>query len=317
MLENHDNSAPGYLAGYLALGAKGLRERAALARELIKGCRLCPRQCGVDRTSGELGYCGIGDRPFVSSYGPHFGEEPPLVGLRGSGTIFLGGCNMGCVYCQNWTISHGVEGSEISEEALARIMLGLQASGCHNINLVTPTHQVPMILGALALAVPEGLCLPLVYNCGGYESLEALRLMDGVVDIYMPDLKYMDQKVADRLSEAPGYVQAAKEAILEMHRQVGDLLTDDSGIAIRGLIVRHLVLPGGLSGAGEAMEFLAREVSLETYVNLMDQYRPCYRADQYPEINHRPTAGEFRDAVEKAKKAGLKRLAGVTDRGAG
>ncbi len=294
---------------YSRLGQEILEQRARQARELLRDCSVCPRACGVDRTAGVCGYCGIEDRPFISSYGPHFGEESPLVGTGGSGTIFMGGCNLGCLFCQNWTISHEREGHYIDEDALAAIMLGLERAGCHNINIVTPTHQMPMVLGALSIAADRGLELPLVYNCGGYESLEALELLDGVVDIYMPDLKYMDGEVSKRLSDAPDYPEAAKASLREMHRQVGILKMDNRAIAQRGLIVRHLVLPGGLAGTGEAMRFLAQELSPDTYVNIMDQYRPCYRAGEFPEINRRPTHKEYEEAVALARKAGLHRFA--------
>ncbi len=321
---------------YRRLGQAGLLERARQAHGLLRDCALCPRACGADRTAGQTGYCGVGDRPFISSYGPHFGEESPLVGIGGSGTIFMGGCNLGCLFCQNWTISHGSHSSHdsheqdghydafndayyasynINESELADIMLGLERSGCHNINIVTPTHQMPMILGALSIAAAQGLVAPLVYNCGGYESLEALRMLEGVVDIYMPDLKFMEAEVSARLAEAPDYPEAARNALKEMHRQVGVLRTDKRGIAISGMIVRHLVLPGGLSGTAEAMRFLARELSPDTYVNIMDQYRPCYRAgelletNRFPEINRRPTRAEIEEAVALARKAGLHRFA--------
>ena len=302
----------GFQPAYGRLGNVALARKADLAREMLKGCSLCPRLCGVDRTAGVCGYCGVEDRPFISSYGPHFGEESPLVGTGGacgSGTIFMGGCNLGCLFCQNWTISHDREGHYIDESGLAAIMLGLERAGCHNINIVTPTHQMPMILGALSMAAERGLEVPLVYNCGGYESLEAVRLLEGVVDIYMPDLKYMDAEASGRLSDAPDYPEAARAALREMHRQVGVLKTDKRGVAMRGMIVEHLVLPGGLAGTREAMRFLAQELSPDTYVNVMDQYRPCYKAGEFPEINRRPTRGEFQEALELAQRAGLHRFA--------
>ncbi len=302
----------GFQPAYKRLANEALKGKADLAREMLKECTLCPRLCRVDRTAGETGYCGVEDRPFISSYGPHFGEERPLVGRGGSGTIFMGGCNLGCMFCQNWTISHGSHERDahyINESELAGLMLGLERAGCHNINIVTPTHQMPMILGALSIAAQMGLGVPLVYNCGGYESLEALRLLEGVVDIYMPDLKYMDAEASGRLSDAPGYPEAAKAALREMHRQVGVLMTDERGVALMGMVVRHLVLPGGLSGTREAMRFLARELSPDTYVNVMDQYRPCYRAGEFPEINRRITGEEFQEALELARRAGLHRFA--------
>jgi putative pyruvate formate lyase activating enzyme len=259
--------------------------------------------------AGETGFCGVGNLPFVASAGPHFGEEPPLVGRRGSGTIFFSGCNMGCIFCQNHDISHGREGDEISAEELSAMMLNLQSLGCHNINLVTPTHQMPMILQALASACEAGLRLPLVWNSGGYDGIEALRLLNGIVDIYMPDLKYMDEPTGLALSDAPGYPEAAKTALREMHRQVGDLVNDETGIALRGMIIRHLVLPEGLAGTEETMRFIAEELSTDSYVNVMDQYRPCFRADKDPRLMRRITPREYSDALGAAQRAGLHRLA--------
>ncbi len=297
---------------YRTLSLAGLRERVRLAEEILKECTLCPRRCGVDRTSGELGFCKTSDRPFVSSWGPHFGEERPLVGRFGSGTIFFSRCNLGCIFCQNWTISHLGEGEEISFERLAGIMLALQEEGCHNINLVTPTHQMPMILRSLTIAVEKGLDIPIVYNCGGYESLEALRILSGVIDIYMPDFKYSDPEMALRHSKARDYPQVAKAAIKEMHAQVGDLVMDERGIAVRGLLVRHLVLPGGIAGTEEVVRFLAEEISPDTYINIMDQYYPCYKASEYPPLDRRIDRKEYERAVKAAISAGLRRIDGIT-----
>lgn len=288
-----------------------LWKRVRQAEEILRECTLCPRACRTDRRSGEAGFCNTGDRLLVSSWGPHFGEERPLVGRFGSGTIFFSRCNLGCVFCQNWTISHQGEGEEISFEKLARIMLDLQAGGCHNINFVTPTHQMPMILRSLALAAEEGLNLPVVYNCGGYESLEALEILDGIVDIYMPDFKYSDPEMALRHSDAKDYPRKAKVALKEMHRQVGDLQTDERGIAVRGLLVRHLVLPGGIAGTAEVTRFIAKEISGNTYVNIMDQYYPCCKASEYPPLDRRVTGKEFSDAVKSALAEGLKRIDGI------
>jgi len=296
---------------YLARSRSELWERVRSAEELLRECSLCPRNCGVDRTAGETGFCKTGDKPFVSSWGPHFGEERPLVGRLGSGTIFFSRCNLGCIFCQNWTISHRGEGEEISFERLAGIMLDLQETGCHNINLVTPTHQMPMILHSLAIAVERGLSIPIVYNCGGYESVKALNLLDGIVDIYMPDFKYSDPDMALKYSKAKDYPQAAKAALKEMHAQVGDLVMDERGIAVRGLLVRHLVLPGGIAGTGEVVRFIAEEISRETYINIMDQYYPCYKASDYPPINRRITGKEYAEAIKMAAGAGLRRIAGV------
>jgi putative pyruvate formate lyase activating enzyme len=246
---------------------------------------------------------------MVSSYGPHFGEERPLVGFGGSGTIFLAHCNLCCVFCQNYEISQQDEGRIVSARELAGMMLDLQRMGCHNINFVTPTHQVPQILRALPIAIEGGLQVPLVYNCGGYESLETLRLLDGVFDIYMPDFKYADADVAKQFSNAENYPEVARAAFREMHRQVGDLTLDRRGIARRGLLVRHLILPSNLAGTGEVVRFLA-ELSEDMYVNIMDQYRPCYRAHEYPPLARRPARAELEEALRLARAAGLHRLDG-------
>lgn len=298
---------------YLNLSPAEMQERVRRAKEILKRCTLCPRDCGVDRTAGETGFCKTEDKPFVASWGPHFGEERPLVGRFGSGTIFFGRCNLGCIFCQNWSISHAGEGEELSFEKLARIMIDLQGMGCHNINLVTPTHQVPMILHSLAIAVEKGLSIPIVYNCGGYESVETLRILDGIVDVYMPDFKYSDSGAGLKYSKAPDYPGITKEALKEMHRQVGDL-DIEKGIAMRGLLVRHLVLPGGIAGTGEIVKFIAEEISPRTYINVMDQYHPCYEAFDHPPLDRRTTEREFSEAVRLALKAGLKRIDGATGR---
>ncbi len=297
---------------YLKLSRDEFIKRIEISYKILYNCNLCPRNCGVNRVEGEEGFCRTIDRPVVSSWGPHFGEERPLVGQGGSGTIFFTHCNLGCIFCQNYSISHLDEGQEISVERLASIMLELQELGCHNINLVTPTHQVPMIIDALRIASEGGLRLPVVYNCGGYEALETLKLLDGIVDIYMPDIKYSDSQIAKRLSLAEDYPQVAREALKEMHRQVGDLLINDFGIAERGILVRHLVLPEGLAGTSEVMRFISEEISKNTYVNIMDQYYPCYRAPECPPLNRRITEKEYIEALESAKSMGLKRIDGVT-----
>jgi putative pyruvate formate lyase activating enzyme len=245
---------------------------------------------------------------MISSFSPHFGEEAPLVGRHGSGAIFITKCNLLCVFCQNWETSHLGEGEEISLEQFAMVMLYLQNMGCHNINFVTPTHVVPQILEALSIAIEGGLCVPLVYNTGGYDSIETIKLLDGIFDIYLPDFKYWDEEVAIRLSKSPGYPEIAGQAIKEMHRQVGDLTVDSSGIAQRGLLVRHLVLPDGLAGPRDVMRFLAREISPNTYVNIMDQYRPCGEAYKYPPIDRLITAEEYREAITMAGEEGITRL---------
>jgi len=285
-----------------------LEERAALAAKVLENCALCPRRCGANRARGEKGYCRGGRLPAVSSYNPHFGEEAPLVGLHGSGTIFMTDCNLRCHFCQNYDISHLGHGHEVSAERLAEMMLELQAVGCHNINFVTPTHYVPQILEAVFLAAGRGLAVPLVYNTGGYDAVETVRLLDGVFDIYMPDLKFMDSAPAEEFCGAADYPQVAQAAILEMHRQVGDLVLDDRGIARRGLLVRHLVLPQGLAGTRRAMHFLAAKVSTNTYVNIMDQYRPCGEVGPRSPLGRRITPEEYEEAVAAAQEEGLNRL---------
>jgi len=298
---------------YLALLESGaLDERVARAWDRLASCDLCARYCRVNRLEGIRGaICRTGEQAVVASYGPHHGEERPLRGWRGSGTVFFSWCNLRCVYCQNWDISQQGEGRAATPEELADILLDLQAMGCHNINLVSPSHVVAQILAALAIASRRGLCLPLVYNTGGYDSPEALALLDGVVDIYMPDMKYGDSAVAHRYSHVRDYWEVNRAAVKEMHRQVGDLVLDERGIAQHGLLVRHLVLPGNLAGTDTVLEFLAREISPATYLNLMDQYHPCYRAADYPPLDRRLTAAEYRAALAVAQRVGLHRLDGA------
>lgn len=291
---------------YLGLSKAELEKRVQALYELASPCRLCPRQCRVRRDQGERGFCRTGLKPWVASFGPHFGEERELVGRYGSGTIFFSGCNLGCVFCQNFTISQLGEGEEITVEDLAKLMLRLQDIGCHNVNLVTPTHQAPMIVEALEIARDEGLEIPLVWNCGGYESVEVLRLLEGIVDIYMPDFKYGDNSVAAKYSNAPDYFDRAAEALKEMHRQVGDLVVKN-GIAVRGLIVRHLVLPQGLAGTEKVLRFIRDEISPETYVNIMAQYYPTHRAWEFPELSRRITSAEYKEALALAQSLGLRR----------
>jgi putative pyruvate formate lyase activating enzyme len=278
------------------------------AWEMLKDCHVCPRNCGVNRLEGETGFCQTGAKAMVSSANPHFGEESPLVGTGGSGTIFLTSCNLKCVFCQNFEISHLMDGEEMDGPVLAGLMLELQNTGCHNINFVTPSHFVPQIVDAVHWAAKNGLNVPLVYNTGGYDSVETLRLLDGVVDIYMPDLKFMDSGVSDELMAAPDYPDVVRAAIKEMHRQVGDLQMDERGVATRGLLVRHLVMPNGLAGTREAMRFLAQEVSANTYVNIMDQYRPCGRAPEFHEISRSVTRQEYEAALQMAQEEGITRL---------
>jgi len=300
----------GKYPGYLALHASGeLSKRIAAARELLADCCCCPRRCQVNRLEGERGVCRTGERAVVSSYGPHFGEESPLVGSGGSGTIFLSNCNLLCVFCQNYEISHLGEGTEVSADQLAAIMMSLQDQGCHNINFVTPSHVVPQILAALPEAVELGLSVPLVYNSSGYDMVETLRLLDGIVDIYMPDFKFWKGETGTRFAKAPDYGTRARQAIKEMHRQVGDLFLDGQGIAVKGLLVRHLVMPGGLDETREILRFLADEISVKTYVNIMDQYRPCGRAGEYPPLDRLLQHEEYLEALRLAEEAGLQRLA--------
>jgi len=262
----------------------------------------------VNRLAGELGFCRTGDRPVISSYHPHFGEEAPLVGRCGSGTIFVTNCNLGCVFCQNYEISHLGQGVAVSCEALAEMMLELQARGCHNINIVTPTHIVPFILAALEVAAGEGLRVPLVYNCSGYEALSTLELLEGVVDIYMPDVKFAESSKAERYARAGNYFAVVREALVEMQRQVGELVVDEKGIARRGLLVRHLVMPGDLAGTERILRFLAESIPLNTYLNIMPQYRPCGRAYLYPEINRPLSHQEYQAALKLAYEMGFSRL---------
>jgi len=272
--------------------------------ERMNPCTLCPRMCKVNRSKGQTGFCGIGDLPVVSSVGPHFGEESVLVGFGGSGTIFFAGCNLGCIFCQNFDISHNRHGRQITIEQLAQSMIEVQNYGCSNINFVTPTHVVPAIAAAIELARKGGLTLPTVYNTGGYDLVETLKLLDGYVDIYMPDMKYSDSNASQQLSSAPDYPEVNRAAVKEMHRQVGDLQVD-KGLATRGLLVRHLVLPAGLAGSFAIIDFLAEQISRSTTINIMDQYRPCFKASEHSQINRRPTREEFASARQYAIEKGL------------
>ena len=297
---------------YGKLGEREVGRRAAALGEIYQACRLCPRQCGVNRTKGQTGVCGSTSIARVASWHAHYGEERPLVGRRGSGTIFFSHCNLLCGYCQNWQISHLGEGADATDARVAGMMLDLQEQGCHNINLVTPTHLVPNIINAVRIAMRRGLRLPLVYNCGGYEPVEVLRLLDGVVDIYLPDYKYMDGAAAAKYSSgAADYPEVCAAAITEMHRQVGRLTVDENGVALRGLIIRHLVLPENLAGTDRFVKWVAERLSPDTCVNIMAQYHPEYRAALYPEINRRITREEFARAVEWAREAGLINLGPV------
>lgn len=296
-------------AAYLKLQRSSkLAELARRAKRHLENCDLCANYCRVNRLAGQTGACRSGRQAVVSSYGPHHGEERPLVGFRGSGTIFFSWCNLQCVFCQNWEISQQGEGRKVTTKQLADMMLELQQQGCHNINFVSPSHVVAQILEALPIAVEQGLRVPLVYNSGGYDSPEALELMDGVIDIYMPDMKFADSNVAQSYLKVKDYAEVNFAAVKEMYRQVGDLQLSEAGVARRGLLIRHLVLPENLGGTDRILEFLATEISPNTYLNLMDQYRPCYRANGYPPLNRRPSGVEFRIARATAKKFGLRRL---------
>ena len=302
-----------YLPSYRLLYEEGRLEKLVeTLREALRSCRLCPRDCGVNRLQRETGFCRTGRLARVSSFNPHFGEEPPLVGIHGSGTIFFTYCNLGCLYCQNYEISHLGKGEEITAKELARLMLGLQQIGCHNINFVTSTHVIPRILEALLIAIEKGLSVPLVYNTGGYDSVETLKLIQGVFDIYLPDAKYSAKEAAAKYSQAPDYWEVNRACLMVMQQQVGDLLVDEQGIARKGLLIRHLVLPNNLSGSFEVLTFVRNKLSKNAYVNIMDQYRPCFKAYKYPELSRDITEQEYRTVIDFAKQIGLSR--GFVDR---
>ena len=290
---------------YLNIKEEEFDRRIEKAYKLLSPCEVCPRKCKANRLEGEEGFCRSSEEVIVSSYNAHFGEEPPLVGYFGSGTIFFTNCNLKCVYCQNYPISQLGNGNKVSLSELAKIMLALQKRKCHNINLVTPTHFVPQILKSLKSAIKMGLLIPIVYNTSGYESVKTLKLLDGIVDIYLPDARYADNENARKYSSAPNYFEIMKKALKEMHRQVGDLVTDKIGIARSGLIVRHLVLPEGLSGTKKIMHFIAREISPHTYISLMAQYFPAYQASQFPPLSRRIDKEEYREALQAFKEEGL------------
>ena len=302
---------PEVFPSYIELYKNGtLSKRVEKLYEFYESCHICPQDCRVNRLKGQTGKCHSTSKVKVSDTFPHFGEEPPLVGKGGSGTIFFSNCGLRCVFCQNYKISIEGEGVEISDETLAELMIQLQKRGCHNINLVTPTHYVPNIVSALEKAVPKGLDIPLVYNTSGYEKLEILQLLEGIIDIYLPDLKYMDPEQAAKYSgnEAYNYPYYAKIAVKEMFRQVGDLQVE-RGIALRGLVLRHLVMPNRISGTEAFLKFVAEDLSKTTYLNIMAQYRPEYKAFEYPQIARRLKRSEYTEALDWAKKYGLNRLA--------
>ena len=311
MLAKNCITAARFEPAYLRLYESGeLKRRVERALEALRSCEVCPRDCGVDRLADKFAVCKTGRYAVVGSYFAHFGEEDCLRGSKGSGTIFFSGCNLRCVFCQNFDISWQLRGTPAPPEKLAAMMLELQAEGCHNINFVTPEHVVPQIIEALPLAIEGGLRLPLVYNTSAYDSMESLELMDGVVDIYMPDFKYWDSEMARKYSKAPDYPEVARRTIKEMHRQVGELVTDEEGLAVRGLMIRHLVMPEQIAGTREVMRWIAQELSPHTYVNVMAQFYSAGKVSrqEYPEINRRLTSPEYEAALDEAGRAGLKRL---------
>ena len=302
-----------FVPGYARLERAGqLAPRIDALKAIYRNCRLCPRACGVDRTKGAGGVCKLPARARVASAHPHFGEERPLVGRGGSGTIFFSRCNLLCEFCQNWEINHRGDGAWMSEDELAGQMLALQRQGCENINLVTPTHLAPTLIAATRRAHARGLNLPLVWNCGGYESVEVIRLLDGIVDIYLPDMKWMDGAAPGQYcAGAKDYPERAAESILEMHRQVGGLVVDERGAALRGLIVRHLVMPGNLARTDLFVEWAAQRLGPDASVNIMGQYRPAHRASKHPALARRLTQSEFAQALGWARSAGLKDTSGA------
>ncbi len=303
-----ENREPVYIQ---TLNSGRLAEKARTAREMMRRCTLCPRRCGVDRLSGETGICRTADSALLASFNAHFGEEAPLVGHHGSGTIFFSHCSLMCCFCQNFDISHAGGGQPVNDEELAAIMIALQDEGCHNINLVTPSHVVPQFLAALEKAAQAGLKLPIVYNSSAYDRVATLRLLEGVIDIYMPDYKFSDAAVAEAACNTPDYPSVAEKAIAEMHRQVGDLVIDKDGLARSGLLVRHLVLPDDLAGTRAVMRFLRQSISDETYVNIMAQYRPCGHAQQVPGLERPITRAEFQAALQAAREEGITRIDGT------
>ena len=289
-----------------SISQDALNNRIEAAYQLLEACRVCPRECGVNRLKNDkLGFCRSGLNPVISSVSPHHGEEPLLSRTKGSATIFFTNCNLRCLYCQNYPISQLGNGAERTPGELACQMLWLQEQGCHNLNLVTPTHFMPQILKALGIARDRGFNLPIVYNTSGYEAVESLRLLDGIVDIYLPDMRYSDDKAALKYSIAPHYPEINRAAVKEMYRQVGNLVCDENGIAKRGIIIRHLVLPNGLSGTESIMKFLAEEISRDVYISLMSQYFPAYKANEHKELSRRTTAAEYNDACRIMEKYGL------------
>ena len=285
-----------------------LKDRIYSLRENLTSCSLCPRKCEADRLSGDTGTCNTGEYAFVSSHMPHFGEEAPLVGTKGSGTIFFTHCNLLCLFCQNFDISHQGSGRIVNDRQLADMMLSLQALGCHNINFVSPSHVIPQILTSLSLAIDDGLSVPLVYNTGGYDLVDTLKMLEGIIDIYMPDMKFWDKDISEATCQVRDYPEVMRSAVREMFRQVGDLQMDVHGLATRGLLIRHLVMPSRLIDTQQITKFIAEEISSDTPVNIMSQYRPCGRANEIPSMNRSITSMEFKNALRIAREAGLNNL---------
>ncbi|MFW6111470.1 MAG: radical SAM protein [Candidatus Bipolaricaulota bacterium] len=294
------------VASYLSLEKGVIQKRVEKLKNQLRDCNICARECGVDRLGEERGECEVGERIRISSVTPHFGEESPLVGTNGSGTIFLASCNLSCVYCQNYELSQFHQGNQATIDHVAEKMLELQERGCHNINWVSPSHFVPQLVEALMEAKEQDLEIPIVYNTGGYDNPETLKLLDGIVDIYMPDIKYSSNRAGLKYSKVPDYWDVSRKAVGEMWDQVGDLTLDEHGIAQQGLLVRHLILPEGVAGTEEVLKFLAKEISEDTYVNLMKQYRPCWKASEFGELNRRITRDEFYRAKDLATELGLR-----------
>jgi len=286
-----------------------LKDRVEKLYVLLDECKICPNECLSKRNEGETGDCFSTDEVVISSVSPHFGEEAPLVGMKGSGTIFFTSCNLSCQFCQNYDISQLRRGQVVSLNDIAKAMLHLQSIGCHNINFVTPTHFSPQIIKSLILAIEGGLNIPLVYNCGGYESVETLKLLQEIIDIYMPDIKYSNDEIGEKYSKVKNYWQVVQGAVKEMQRQVGDLQTDEKGVAERGLIIRHLILPNRIAGSKKVLDFIHSEISKNAYVNIMEQYYPSFNAGKFDELNRRITIDEYEEVVFYAKIIGLNRAA--------
>ena len=298
-----------YMPGYTKLFQNGeFESRIRILKERLKSCIICPHHCSVDRSNNEKGFCRAGARMVINGYGPHFGEESILVGTCGSGTIFFSYCNLQCVFCQNYEISHNARGYEVNPSELAQIMMSFQRMGCHNINLVSPSHYVPQIAEAVFIAAKDGLVLPLVYNTGGYDDIDTLKLLDGIIDIYMPDIKFGDNNKAKKYTKSADYFDKSKLAVKEMHRQVGILKTDERDVAFRGLLVRHLVMPENIANTDKVFEFIANEVSKDTFVNTMSQYYPVHKSYTFSELSRKINKCEYDEAIENAKKFGLRNI---------